>query len=144
MDRSGKDKLRIIVIGTLGILVVLTLSVFAIPIFLGGRLFEGGIAIVAALLLIVFTAVFLKRKYEEAKKGIPMQDERTKRIFERAAYKAFLISIYWLLAISFAVDYGLVEFRDIQQAIGAAILGMTMILGLCYLWISRRGDRLEC
>ncbi len=73
-----------------------------------------------------------------------MQDERTKRIFERAAYKAFLISIYWLLAISFAVDYGLVEFRDIQQAIGAAILGMTMILGLCYLWISRRGDRLEC
>ncbi len=45
MDRSGKDKLRIIVIGTLGILVVLTLSVFAIPIFLGGRLFEGGIAI---------------------------------------------------------------------------------------------------
>ncbi len=144
MDQSRKDKLRIVAIAVVAVLVVLTLFVFAIPIFLRGRFFEGTIAGITALLLIGVAATFLKRKYEEAKKGIPIQDERTKRVLAYAAYRAYLISIYWLLAISFAVDYGVVEFRDIQQAIGTAILGMTIILGLCYLWVNRAGEKLEC
>ncbi|MFH1522706.1 MAG: hypothetical protein ABIE43_02695 [Patescibacteria group bacterium] len=70
-----------------------------------------------------------------------MHDERSKKIMVLAGYKAFLISIWWLLILSYVTDeFNLIEFRDTSQALGMGILGMAIIFGICWLWQSKKGD----
>lgn len=142
MKNRKKDLIGIMFAGIVTGLVVLVMLLWAIPSFIKGEILSALFPILAALALIFFSVVILKRKFEEVKKGFPARDERTKKIFIYAGYKTFLISLYWLLGISFAEDYGIIQFRDVQQAIGVGILGMSIIFGLSYLWINKRGVNL--
>jgi len=55
----------------------------------------------------------------------------------KAGYYTFLISIYWLLAISWASDK--MPFRDASQAINLGILGIAVIFGLAWLFVNKWG-----
>ncbi len=142
MKVQRKDKLKLVATGITAGLVISTVLLWAIVGFIKGEILWPALSAVIAPIVIIGSAILLWKQYRSAKEGFPVQDERTRRLFVYAAYRAFLISIYWLLAVSLATDYGIIEFRDIQQAIGAGILGMVIILGLCYLWVSRTGDKL--
>ncbi len=57
----------------------------------------------------------------------------------RAAACAYYISLYWLLALSWASEKW-IQFEDVSHAIGTGIIGMAIIFGICYIRISRKGD----
>ena len=82
-----------------------------------------------------------KKSFDDAKKGLPLYDERSKKVLNLAFEKSFLISVWWLLILSWISDeWNLIEFRDVSQALGAGILGMVIILGVCWLYYNRKQD----
>ncbi len=135
---QNKDKLRVWTAGIVALLVVCTLILFAVTIIRNGNLVVGAISIVIAIILLVFAVSILKRQYNAVKKGFPYQDERSKKIMVLAGYYTFLISIWYLLILGWASE-SLIQFRDPSQALGIGILGMAIIFGLCWLWVSKKG-----
>ncbi len=127
--RNDKRKLLIITIG-IAFLVVAT-SLFA---YLGGakngmnRENIGYIAV--SLVIIIFMTIFLARRYQSVKQGMPLEDERSKKIMLLATSRSYFVTMYWLLAISMfekplAGFVGL-ETLDAGQVVGGGILGMAV------------------
>ncbi len=137
--KNSKDKIRVWSVGIVALLVISTLILFAITIIRKGNLVVGIISIIIAVVILIFAVSLLKRQYSAVKKGFPYQDERSKKIMVLAGYKAFLISIWWILIIGWASSNEWVQFRDVSQATGVGILGMAIIFGVCWLLVSRKG-----
>jgi len=135
---NQNDKIRVWALGITVLLVVSTLILFSVTIYRKGNAATSfGSGIIAAVILI-FAIVVWKRQYTSVKKGFPVQDERSRQIQVLAGYYTFLISIWYLLVLSWASD-DLIQFRDPAQALGIGILGMAIIFGVCWIWVSRKG-----
>jgi uncharacterized membrane protein len=135
-----KDKKRVLLIGVGALLFVSTLVLFAMTSIKIGNVIIGAGSIIIAVVVAIFAAFIITRKYDSVKKGFPLEDERTKNIMQLAGYRAFLVSIYWLLALSWLSD-DWITFRDPSQALGMGILGMAIIFGLSWLYTSARGEK---
>jgi hypothetical protein len=133
------DKLRVVLVGVIAGLVILTILLWSVVSLQKGDAFQGVFILAIAIIILVIAAVYLKRTYGSVKKGLPVEDERSKKVMTNALAKAYLISLYWLLAIGWASD-NIIAFRDVSQAIGAGIAGMVVIFGLCYLYVNRKED----
>ncbi len=133
-----KDKTRLLSMTIVVIFLTLALILFAITISRKGNIGAGIGSVIIALIILIFAAVVIKRKYTSIKKGFPIADERTKKIEVLAGYYTFLISIWYLLALSYLSD-NLIQFKDPSQALSMGILGMAIIFGVCWLYLSIRG-----
>jgi len=125
--------------GIVSALVILT-SLLWFETALGkGKMGNAMIVAGPAIIIIVLAVWVFLRNYRSVKGGFPVEDERSKRVMEKAFAKAYLISIYLLLAIGFASD-DLIQFRDVSQAMSAGILGMVLIFWLCWMYYNRKGN----
>ncbi len=133
------DKTKTILMGVLSVLFIGTLLLWLGTVLGKGEVGNALIlAVPAAILAALAIGVFF-RNYKSVKGGFPIEDERSKRVMEKAMAKAYLISIYLLLAIGWASD-DLIQFRDASQATGAGIIGMAIAFALCWVYYSMRGD----
>jgi uncharacterized membrane protein len=133
------DKLRVVLVGVIAGLVVLTMLLWSFVSLNKGDTLHGVFVMAIAIIILAIAVISLKRTYGSVKKGLPAEDERSKKVMTNALAKAYLISLFWLLAIGWASD-NIIAFRDVSQAIGAGIAGMAVISGLCYLYVSRKED----
>lgn len=121
--KNTGNKIKSIFMFLLAIAVALSLVVWA---FTSGNLGYSAILVVIAALLLIIFGVLVIRRYKDAAKGLPFEDERSRRVMEKAAATTFYITIYVLLAIGiFSED--LIHFRDVSQATGAAIGIMALL-----------------
>jgi len=89
-----------------------------------------------SILLIGFGLYFKIQSYKSEKEGLTSDDELSKRIKEKAAAKAFSISIYmWLFIILFLLG---IEPR-VKIIIGFGLLGMVLIFFLNWFYYSKAG-----
>lgn len=115
-------------------------SLLAIKIGLdGGEASELILPTLVGAMILLFMIPFIKKRYFDVKAGYPIEDERSKKVMNNAAAKSYLASIYWLLALGWLSD-GVINFRDISQAMGMGILGMAVIFGLFYVYYNRKED----
>lgn len=86
------------------------------------------VALVFAILVFSFI-IFIKR-FKEIKKGLPLEDERSKKVLNLASSRAFYFTLYWLLAIStfekFFAELAGLEHLTASQTTGGGILGMAL------------------
>ncbi|MCK4429483.1 MAG: hypothetical protein KAU95_03845 [Candidatus Aenigmarchaeota archaeon] len=140
MKNKTKDKTGVALAGIITALIIFALLLYAGEVLTKGEIlklvFPVGIIIIIGLLMIPF----VKRRYFDVKKGVPFEDERSKKMMNRAAACAFYISLYWLLAIGYASSNEWIHFRDISHATNTGIIGMAIIFGICYLHYNRKGD----
>ena len=134
-----KDKERTILMGVVSALVILTSLLWFGTVLSKGEIGNALFLAVPAVIIVIFAVGVFLRNYRSVKGGFPIEDERSKRVMEKAMAKAYLISIYLLLAIGWASD-DLIQFRDASQATGAGIMGMAIAFALCWAYYSRRGD----
>lgn len=125
--------------------VVLTGVLYSAMNLKDGRTEESAIGFLVSLLLGIFAVKFVRDREESVRKGIPLEDERSERIKQKAGYYAFLVSLYLLIAIGYYSDLsleypGLPAIRDISQATGIAIAGIALVFGVCWWRFSRKGD----
>jgi hypothetical protein len=137
--KNSTDKARVWGVGITVLLVVSGFCLYAINTLKQGQAIPAILSIIIAVVILVLGASVLKRKYTSVKQGDPFEDERSRKIMVLAGYYTFLISIWFLLFLSWATDeWKIIQFRDVSQALGLSILGMAVIFGLTWLWISIR------
>lgn len=127
-----KDKTRLILIAVVTILLLATIALYAFTIISKEEVNLGSIiSMIIPLVIIVFMAFFVLRGYKDVKQGMPLGDERSKKVITLAAAKSFYVSLYWLLAISWFEEFfanklfgG--EHLDAGQVVGGGIAGMAI------------------
>jgi uncharacterized membrane protein len=121
--KSKGDRIKAVFILLLTVSVAGVLFIYA---FNSGNLNYSIILILLAAILLVFFGLFALRRYKDAKEGMPFEDERSKRVMEKAASKSFYVSLYVLLAIGWLSE-DKIQFRDVSQA-SSAMIGVMAIL----------------
>tara|TARA_B100001971_G_scaffold202644_1_gene216651 strand:- start:812 stop:1243 length:432 start_codon:yes stop_codon:yes gene_type:complete len=122
-----------------GILLSLSLIIWAIVAGRDGGVLSAIVLVIIALTIAVFFIGYTIRELKSVKQGLPVEDERSKKVMNLAFAKAYLISIYLILFLSWASD-DLIQFKDVSQGLNVSILGMAIIFGLCWLYYNRRPD----
>jgi len=134
MKNKINDKTRLALIGVGAALVVLTSVLMISVVMKKGDYTKMIVPGIIAISIAIGFGVYLKRKFSDLKKGYPHQDERSQKVMKTAGYYTFLISLYWLLALSWVSDK--IPFRDIGQALNFGILGIAVIFGLCWVAVN--------
>ncbi len=137
MKKNNVNKIRLIAISVISLLVIITGTFFSTKAFLRGD-FGGGVlgGLVAATILVFAIFVFV-RGNKDLRKGFPLQDERSRKVIEKASSKAFYISLYLLLVLGFLSDE-IINFRDVSQATGISVGIMALLFAGCWVYYNRK------
>ena len=139
-----RDKTRIIGITIVAGLFLSTLVLFSTMLILSGKGLQGILMIVTAAILAVFGIKVLKEKFDEVRKGFPVEDERSKKAKVYAGYYAFLFAVWWLLGVGWYDNImtdrlGVSPFRDPSQATGLGIIGIAIAFGVFWAYFQWKG-----
>lgn len=88
------------------------------------------------LLLVAFALFVGYKRLTSLKNGEPAEDELTRKVMKQTASFSYYISLYLWLAIMYfseKLNY------EAHTLIGAGILGMAVVFGICWLFFNFRG-----
>lgn len=131
---SRGNKIKAVFIFLLAIVVAGSLLIYA---FTSGNFGYSFVLVAIAAILLIFFGLFALRRYKDAVKGMPFEDERSRRVMEKAAAKSFYVTLYVLLTIGILSE-DLIKFRDVSQATGAAIGIMAILLFAFWAYYNRK------
>jgi hypothetical protein len=134
-------KFRLQLIAGIGLLVVITVAVYAYQTIKLGNLTEALVLLFGAVVILIANGVFYHRRASVLAQGEPFEDERDMQVKNRAGALAFYWSLYWLLALMFysiigSQKYGWPELES-DALLGYGILGMAVIFGFCYIYVNK-------
>ncbi len=132
----NQDKIRMIAILVISLAVIITGSLFSFKAFQNGEIIGGILGLIIALTILWFAYIVYSRGNKDLKKGLPIKDERSQRVMERAMSKAFLVSLYVLLGIGFISDK--IPFRDISQVTGVTVGIMALLFAGFWMYYNGR------
>jgi len=138
-----KDKIRLFLMAFITISVLVTALVYG---FMTTEINIGSmIPLFIPLIIVVFMIFFIIRRYRDVKQGMPLEDERSKKVITLAAAKAFYVSLYWLLAISwfesfFAEKLFNGQYLDAGQTVGGGIGGMALLFFVFWFHYNRKAE----
>ena len=107
--------------------------------------FGGIIPVLIPLIIVIFMVFFIARRYKDIKEGMPLEDERSRKVVTNAAAKAFQFSLYWLLTISiFESFFARVLFNsetlDAGQTVGGGIAGMALLFFGFWVYYNKKSE----
>jgi len=138
------DKFRLNLIAIATVMLLATTLLYGVQISAKKEVNLGSlIPFLIPLIIIIFMAFFIFRRYKDIKQGMPLEDERSKKVMANAVATSFYISLYWLLIISmfesfFAKMFG-AQKLDASQTVGGAIAGMAIIFIICWFYYEKKG-----
>lgn len=135
-DIMGKDRIRLVAIVVVSLFVIVTGGLFAYKSFVGGNDGGGVLGIFIAVVILVFAVSVYKRGNRSLKNGMPLEDERSKKVIRKASSLAFYVTLYMLLAIGFLSE-DVLNFRDVSQAMSLAVGGMAVLFGIFWVYYNR-------
>ena len=98
------------------------------------------LALVLVLIVVGFSVFVAVRKLASLRRGEPHEDELSKKIMRRTSSVSYYISLYMWLIIMYLSDK--MKF-DTHVIIGAGIMIMAVIFGLCWLYFNFTGIKNE-
>lgn len=123
-----KPKTILVLIVSMLSLGVLGLSILAIRLLGNSNSISALLVIIGGLSLIIISFNVLKRVVGDLKEGLPIDDERSKKIKMYAAGYSYFISLYiWLALLAFQ------KHLDRDDILITGLLGMA--LSFCVSWI---------
>ena len=136
-NTKQNEKIRLIAIVIISLFVIVTGALFSYNSFKNGETAGGILGIIIAITILVFAIFVFRGGNRDMKKGFPLQDERSKRVLEKASSKAFYVSLYLLLAVEFLSD-DLIKFRDVSQATSFVVGGMAILWAVFWAYYNRK------
>ena len=135
-----KDKTRVVLAGVIAALVIFGSLLLIVALLDEGENMQLVLPIGIVVIIVLFMVPFVKRRWFDVRKGFPSEDERSKKVMTNASSRAYYVSLYWLLAISFSVEVLEIVELDVGQAIGTGIVGMAVLFGIFFLYYNGKGD----
>jgi uncharacterized membrane protein len=133
-DRN--DRARQIAIIIVSAFVISTGALLFIINFGKGDFWGSVLGSIIALIILGFAILTYKRGNRDLKQGLPLKDERSERVLEKASSRTFYVSLYVLLAIGLMSD--VVQFRDISQATNVAVGCMALVFSAFWIYYERK------
>jgi peptidoglycan/LPS O-acetylase OafA/YrhL len=123
-------------------LAVLILTISGFWFFSSGKLSKSIdlLTIGILILVVVFALIWGRRRLNSARRGEAGEDELSKKVMQKTSSVSFYISLYLWLAIMYFSDR--INY-EIHTIIGAGILCMAVIFGICWLIFNFSGIRNE-
>ena len=140
MKDKAKDKTRVVFAGIIAALVILGSLLLMVALLAEGENIQLVLPAGIVVIIVLFMVPFVKRRWFDVKRGFPSEDERSKKVMTNASSKAYYVSLYWLLLISFSVEVLEIVELDVGQAIGIGIVGMAILFGIFFLYYNGKGD----
>lgn len=139
-----KDKVRLALVTVVAAAVAVTMVLFSLTIGLKGRTLEAFAPLITAVVLAVGIIWILGREREKIKKGLPMEDERSKRVKERAGFYAFIAGVWFNLGLLWynsliVEEFGVPELIT-RHALSASILAMAIFFFIFWWYLNRKGE----
>lgn len=101
----------------------------------------GELITIGVIVLVVGFAIFVGyQRLTSLAKGEPAEDEMTRKVMLKTSSMSYYISIYLWLAIMYFSDRFKLESHTL---IGAGILGMAIVFGICWMVYNFMGLRHE-
>ncbi|MDD5433143.1 MAG: hypothetical protein PHE77_00570 [Candidatus Pacebacteria bacterium] len=142
----SNDKIRLILITIVSITLFATIILYSFLSVSKREIHAGGLLpILIPLIVIAFMAFFIVRRYKDIKQGMPLEDERSRKVITKASALSFQFSLYWLLAISwFEPFFAKVLFNgeklDASQTVGGGVAGMAVFFVVFWLYYNQKGQ----
>ena len=93
------------------------------------------------LAVLISFAVFIGiKRLSGARRGEPAEDELSRRILQKTAATSYYISLYLWVALIYIKDRVTL---DVEELLGAGIMGMALCFAGCWLYYNFRGIRNE-
>ena len=134
---EGKDRIRMIAIAIVSLFVIVTGALFSYNSFKNGNISGGILGAIIAIIILMFAIIVFKRGNKDLKKGLPLKDERSKKVIEKASSMAFYVTLYMLLAIGFLSE-DVIKFRDVSQATSLAVVGMAVLFAVFWAYYNKK------
>ncbi len=140
-----KDKTRLILMAVLTVTLLIGVALYAFTMTDEEKASPGNVvSLLIPVIVVVFMVFFISRRYRDIKQGLPFEDERSKKVVTHAAAKAFYVSLYWLLLISWFEDFFAsrlfgVENLTASQTIGGGIAGMAVFFFIFWFYYDKKG-----
>ena len=139
MNRTKSDKLRV------GMLIGVSLAVIitaVIGLFFAGALdnvFIASVTFIVVGISVVFIVYAARTLFRDINKGLPFQDERSKRVMEKAGSNSFIVMIYLLLALGLYTEHSTVTLLP-SDITGIAILGGSVSFFAFWVFFHKRAN----
>jgi len=132
-----KESVRLAFLAGLAIVLAVTFIPWGIGVVDENRLLGMAILVAVPLAIGVSIIFFLKERRKIAS-GLPMQDERSKGIFQKATSYTFYTTMYFVLFFSFLIDESAVKDfmtvgRALMMVLAEMILALFVFLGYFHL-----------
>jgi hypothetical protein len=114
-----------------GIIIFLT-SIFIVEIASGTFNLTLFVILIPAILIIAVLIILVKRQSEGVQSGLPIDDEMSTRIKERAGYLTYNISIYFLLALMWYNLFFVDQFNIPEIPMNYLIFGIMLFMFIVY------------
>jgi uncharacterized membrane protein len=131
------DKIRLIVICIVSLLVIATGILFWVHAFLKGDVIGGISGALIAITILAFAIFIFRKGNRDMRAGYPLEDERSKRVKEKASSRAFYTSLYLLLLVGLLSD-NIIKFRDVSQATSAVVGGMAILFVAFWIFYNKK------
>ncbi len=136
-NAKRNERLRLIIIVIISLFVIVTGALFSYSSFKSGEAAGGILGAIIAIIILAFAITVYRRGNKDMKKGFPLQDERSRRVLEKASSLAFYISLYLLLAVGFLSD-DIIKFRDVSQATGITVGCMALLFAVFWAYYNKK------
>ena len=94
--------------------------------------------------VLIFSIIVFLSRLKDVKKGMPLEDERSKKVLNMASSRGFYVTLYLLLGISIFeklfADIAGVEQLDAGHVVGIAILGMTIVFICFWFYFNKKAN----
>lgn len=138
ISAEGVDKIRMVAIIILSLFVIATGTLWSMNTLEKGDIAGAVTGGLIAITILVFAIFVYIRGNKDLREGFPLKDERSERVVEKASSKAFYVSLYLLLAVGFLSSEGMINFRDVSQAIGLSMGGMALLFAIFLAFYNRK------
>lgn len=137
--KKTKETGRLAFLVGLAIVIAITFFLWGINVLDENYLVGISIVVGAAVAIAISIWVFLSERKKIAS-GLPMQDERSKMIFQKAASYSFYTTMYFILFLGFFIDEPFLRDRlTADRALEAAIAEMVLALFVFLAYFHFRG-----
>jgi len=139
MENNVKStlKLRQIFIIIITLIVIATITLFWINAFRKGDIAGGGIGIIISVTMLAYLIYVFQKGNKDIRAGYPLEDERSKRVKEKASSRAFYTSLY-LLLLAGLLSGSVLKFSNPSQAITASVGLMSLLFAAFWLFYNKK------
>ena len=127
-----KEKFQVMLMLVVSLMVVVTIGIYLMS---AGFDFGSMSTSLIVIVIAIFATYIAVTRAKSVRRGLPAQDELTKKTMHKAGYYTFLCTIYLALAIPWISEE--IIGRHVSAII---IIGSALLFFVFYLWFSRKGD----